>query len=74
MLLWTRKEKEIAIVSHNRFLSHTLSVLSADWHPSMKTEICSDNLIGFNYSSSTTNYPGKIPRGLVLLSDVADLI
>ncbi|KAK7857048.1 phosphoglycerate mutase-like protein 1 [Quercus suber] len=79
--LWTRKEKEIAIVSHSGFLFHTLSAFGNDCHPSVKSEICTHfancelrsvvlidrSMIGSN--SSTTNYPGKIPSGLDLPSD-----
>lgn len=38
--LWTRKEKEIAIVTHSGFLYHTLSAFGNDCHPSIKSEIC----------------------------------
>ncbi|KAK8624820.1 hypothetical protein V6N13_089706 [Hibiscus sabdariffa] len=38
--LWTRKEKEIAIVSHGGFLFHTLSASGNDCHPLLKEEIC----------------------------------
>lgn len=38
--LWTRKEKEIAIVTHSGFLFHTLSAFGSDCHPSVKSEIC----------------------------------
>ncbi|GLU16034.1 hypothetical protein SLE2022_324840 [Rubroshorea leprosula] len=37
--LWTRKEKEIAVVSHGGFLYHTLSNFGNDCHPSMTSEI-----------------------------------
>lgn len=37
--LWTRKEKEIAIVSHGGFLFHTLSAFGNDCHPLMQKEI-----------------------------------
>ncbi|KAK9983128.1 hypothetical protein SO802_032653 [Lithocarpus litseifolius] len=81
--LWTRKEKEIAIVSHSAFLSQTLSAFGNDCHPSVKSEICTHfancelrsvviidrSMIGSD--SSTTNYPGKIPSGLDLPSDIA---
>ncbi|KAG8473507.1 hypothetical protein CXB51_035680 [Gossypium anomalum] len=82
--LWTRKEKEIAIVTHSGFLFHTLSALGNDCHPLVKKEICKHfancelrsmvivdrSMIGFD--PSTTNYPGKIPSGLDLPSDVVD--
>ncbi|XP_024026621.1 phosphoglycerate mutase-like protein 1 [Morus notabilis] len=82
--LWTREEREIAIVSHSGFLYHTLSKFGDDCHPTVKSEICTHfancelrsmviidrSLIGSG--SSTTNYPGKIPKGLDLPSDVAE--
>ncbi|XP_061351382.1 phosphoglycerate mutase-like protein 1 isoform X3 [Gastrolobium bilobum] len=82
--LWTRKEKEIAVVSHSGFLFHTLSAFGNDCHPTVKSEICTHfancelrsvvivdrSMIGSDESS--TNYPGKIPHGLDLPSDVAD--
>ncbi|XVE95141.1 hypothetical protein REPUB_Repub02eG0070900 [Reevesia pubescens] len=82
--LWTRKEKEIAIVTHSGFLYHTLSAFGNDCHPSVKSEICKHfancelrsvvivdrSMIGLD--TATTNYPGKIPSGLDLPSDVAD--
>ncbi|XLS73697.1 hypothetical protein HN51_030562 [Arachis hypogaea] len=37
--LWTRKEKEIAIVTHRAFLFHTLNAFGNDCHPSVKIEI-----------------------------------
>ncbi|KAE8666756.1 Phosphoglycerate mutase-like protein 2 [Hibiscus syriacus] len=75
--LWTRKEKEIAIVTHCGFLYHTLSEFGRDCHPSVKTEICkhfancelrSVVLVDRSMMGSdpaTTNYPGKIPSGLI---------
>ncbi|XP_039050420.1 phosphoglycerate mutase-like protein 1 isoform X2 [Hibiscus syriacus] len=63
--LWTRKEKEIAVVSHGGFLHHTLSAFGHDCHPSMKTELCKDMM---GSDPATTNYPGKIPSGLDLPS------
>jgi hypothetical protein len=38
--LWTRKEKEIAIVTHSGFLFHTLNALQNECHPDVKKEIC----------------------------------
>lgn len=38
--LWTRKEKEIAVVTHSGFLIHTLSGFGNDCHPTVKSEIC----------------------------------
>ncbi|KAI9106462.1 hypothetical protein K1719_021990 [Acacia pycnantha] len=81
--LWTRKEKEIAIVSHSGFLYHALRAFGNDCHPTVKSEICKHfancelrsmvivdrGLVGSD--KSTTNYPGKIPHGLDIPSDVA---
>ncbi|XP_062165078.1 phosphoglycerate mutase-like protein 1 [Alnus glutinosa] len=81
--LWTREEKEIAIVTHSAFLLHTLSAFGNDCHPYVKSEICApfancelrsvviiDRSLNAS-ASSTTNYPGKISHGLDLPSDVA---
>lgn len=82
--LWTRKEKEIAVVTHSGFLYHTLSAFGNDCHPSVKSEICKHfancelrsvvivdrGMVGSD--PATTNYPGKIPQGLDLPSDVAE--
>ncbi|WVZ19621.1 hypothetical protein V8G54_006943 [Vigna mungo] len=82
--LWTRKEKEIAVVTHSGFLFHSLSAFGNDCHPTVKSEICTHfancelrsmvvvdkGMIGSDESS--TNYSGKIPYGLDLPSDVAD--
>ncbi|KAF7143625.1 hypothetical protein RHSIM_Rhsim05G0095400 [Rhododendron simsii] len=38
--LWTRKEKEIAIVTHSGFLVHTLNAFGNDCHPLIKKEMC----------------------------------
>ncbi|KAJ8769030.1 hypothetical protein K2173_024026 [Erythroxylum novogranatense] len=74
--LWTRKEKEIAIVTHSGFLFHTLNTFGSDCHPLVKKEICKRfancelrSMIIVDRSMagsdpSTTNYPGKIPSGL----------
>ncbi|KAG8645798.1 phosphoglycerate mutase-like protein 1 isoform X1 [Manihot esculenta] len=82
--LWTRKEKEIAIVTHSGFLFHTLSAFGDDCHPLVKKEICGRfvncelrsmiivdrSMIGSD--PATTNYPGKIPRGLDRPSDAPE--
>ncbi|KAI4342047.1 hypothetical protein MLD38_026709 [Melastoma candidum] len=74
--LWTRREKEIAVVTHSGFLFHMLSSFGNDCHPSIKTEICkhfancelrSVVIVDRSMHGSdptTTNYPGKIPAGL----------
>ncbi|XP_039053221.1 phosphoglycerate mutase-like protein 1 isoform X2 [Hibiscus syriacus] len=66
--LWTREEREIAVVSHSSFLYQTLGVFGNDCHPSVKSEICT-HMLGSDHS--TINYPGKIPSGPDLPSDVA---
>ncbi|CAN1827427.1 Phosphoglycerate mutase-like protein 1 [Linum perenne] len=38
--LWTRSEKEMAIVTHSGFLFHTLNAFGNDCHPLVKKEIC----------------------------------
>ncbi|KAL3845750.1 hypothetical protein ACJIZ3_003153 [Penstemon smallii] len=79
--LWTRKEKEIAVITHSAFLLHTLDAFGDDCHPSVKSEICRpfDNcelrslmivdksMISSN--PSTTDYPGRIPPGIDAPSD-----
>ncbi|PUZ46003.1 hypothetical protein GQ55_7G012300 [Panicum hallii var. hallii] len=82
--LWTREEKEIAIVSHSGFLYHTLSMYSKECHPTIRDEVgkhfanCelrSMVLVDRSMLGSDPpgfNYPGKIPAGLDLPSDVAD--
>ncbi|RZC91927.1 hypothetical protein C5167_021639 [Papaver somniferum] len=81
--LWTRKETEIAVVTHSAFLLQTLSAFGDDCHPTVQKEIhnCFANcelrsvvivdngLIGSD--TSVTNYPGKIPSGLDLPSAAA---
>ncbi|GAB4852474.1 hypothetical protein Ancab_016688 [Ancistrocladus abbreviatus] len=73
--LWTRKEKEIAVVSHSGFLFHTLNQFGNDLHPSVKSEIsthfanCELRSMVFvdkgmlGSDPVTTNYPGKVPLG-----------
>lgn len=82
--LWTRNEKEIAIVTHRGYLSHTLRAFGNDCHPLVKKEISKPftncelrsmvivdrSMIGSD--SSATDYPGRIPSGPDLSSDVAD--
>ncbi|XP_027112747.1 phosphoglycerate mutase-like protein 1 [Coffea eugenioides] len=82
--LLSRKEKEIAVVTHSGFLFHTLSAFGNDCHCSVKKEIAQHfancelrsmvlvdkSMIGSD--SSPINYPGKIPSGLDLPSDLAD--
>ncbi|KAI3925566.1 hypothetical protein MKW98_001420 [Papaver atlanticum] len=71
--LWTRKEKEIAVVTHSAFLLQTLGAFGDDCHPMVQKEIhnrfancelrsvviVDNGLIGSDHS--VTNYPGKIP-------------
>ncbi|XP_043712502.1 phosphoglycerate mutase-like protein 1 isoform X1 [Telopea speciosissima] len=82
--LWTRKEKEIAVVTHSGFLAHTLKNFGNDCHPEVKKEICKRyancELLSVvivdrgmkGSDTSTTNFPGIIPRGPDLPSEVAD--
>ncbi|KAH0469800.1 hypothetical protein IEQ34_001358 [Dendrobium chrysotoxum] len=81
--LLTRRETEIAVVTHSGFLFHTLNKFGKDFHPLIKDEICKHfgncelrsmvivdkSLLGFG--TDRTNFPGKIPRGLDLPSDIA---
>lgn len=73
--LWTRKEKEIAIVTHSGFLYHTLQKISANYPPLIKNEISQHfancELRSFTLmdsgalgsDSSSTNFPGgMIPK------------
>lgn len=80
--LWTRKEKEIAIVTHSGFLFHTLKAFGNDCHPLVKREICKHfancelrSMVIVDKSMagsdpSTTNYPGKIPPGPDISNDI----
>ncbi|XP_026428617.1 phosphoglycerate mutase-like protein 1 isoform X1 [Papaver somniferum] len=74
--LWTRKEKEIAVVTHSGFLYHTLKSFGSSYHPLMKDEVCKHSFTNCELRSmvivdrgmlgsdpSVTNYPGKIPQG-----------
>ncbi|CAN8253589.1 unnamed protein product [Cochlearia groenlandica] len=79
--LWTRKEKEIAIVSHSGFLHGLLSSFGKDCVAEIKEElsihfkncelrsmvIVDKGKLGTD-SPDNTNYPGKIPQGLDLPS------
>ncbi|KAG7533392.1 Histidine phosphatase superfamily [Arabidopsis thaliana x Arabidopsis arenosa] len=79
--LWTRKEKEIAIVTHSVFLFHTLNALQNECHPDVKKEICSHfancelrsmvivdrSMLGSD--TWVTDYSGKIPKGSDLPSE-----
>ncbi|XP_015074151.1 phosphoglycerate mutase-like protein 1 isoform X1 [Solanum pennellii] len=81
--LWTRKEKEIAIVTHSGLLTHTLAKFGGNCHPDVKSEISKRfqncelrsmvlvdrSMVGSD--SSATNYPGKIPSGEDAPSDLA---
>ncbi|ESR46990.1 hypothetical protein KPL70_015742 [Citrus sinensis] len=66
VMLWTRKEKEIAVATHSGFLYHTLNFANCEL-PSMV--IVDRSMIGSD--APTTNHPGKIPSGVDLPSDVA---
>ncbi|EFH64510.1 predicted protein [Arabidopsis lyrata subsp. lyrata] len=79
--LSTRKEKEIAVVTHSGFLYHTLKSFGNDCDPSVKNEISSKFancelrsvvLVDKCMNGSdppVANYPGKIPAGEDLPSD-----
>ncbi|KAL0285080.1 UNVERIFIED_CONTAM: Phosphoglycerate mutase-like protein 2 [Sesamum angustifolium] len=67
--LSTRKETNIAVVTHSGFLIHTLAAFGDDCHPSVKNEICRPML---SSGSSTTDYPGKIPDGSDAPSEEVD--
>ncbi|KAK2659992.1 hypothetical protein Ddye_006525 [Dipteronia dyeriana] len=75
--LWSRQEKEIAIVSHGIFLQQTLSALVND--PSMKTDkLCTRfqncevrSVVIVDRSMMGSCNPGKIPGVLHLPSDVS---
>ncbi|XP_004136247.1 phosphoglycerate mutase-like protein 1 isoform X2 [Cucumis sativus] len=81
--LWTRKEKEIAVVSHCGFLFHVLSVFGDDCHRSIEDEICKQfancelrSFVLVDWStkgseSSTTNFSRQVSNRLDLPSDVA---
>lgn len=82
--LWTREEKEIAIVTHSGLLCHTLRMYSKECHPTVRHEVSkyfsncelrSLVLVDRSMLGSDTpsyNYPGKIPAGVDLPSDVVD--
>ncbi|XP_076949419.1 phosphoglycerate mutase-like protein 1 [Bidens hawaiensis] len=79
--LLTRKEKEIAVVTHSGFLYHTLGAYGDDCHPTLKQEmskhfkncelrsmvIVDRSMIGSD--TSKTDFPGKIPSGADVPSD-----
>ncbi|XP_052623757.1 LOW QUALITY PROTEIN: phosphoglycerate mutase-like protein 1 [Lactuca sativa] len=80
--LLTREEKEIAVVTHSGFLFHTLAAYGDDCHPTLKKEmskhfnncelrsmvIIDRSMLGSN--ASKTDFPGKIPSGTDVPSDV----
>ena len=77
--LWTREEKEIAIVSHSAFFDQTLNMYSKECQEVGKhfanCELRSMVLVDrsmLGSDSPSRNYPGKIPAGLDLPSDVTD--
>ncbi|VAH24999.1 unnamed protein product [Triticum turgidum subsp. durum] len=82
--LWTREEKEIAIVTHCGFLYHTLNTYGKECHPTIveelrkvfaNCELRSMVLVDrskLGSDTSTYNFAGKIPAGLDMPSDVAD--
>ncbi|KAM3393060.1 hypothetical protein ACQJBY_013966 [Aegilops geniculata] len=82
--LWTREEKEIAIVSHSGFLYHTLNMYGKECHPTIAEELgkhfanCELRSMvlvdrsNLGSDASRYNFAGKIPTGLDMPSDVAD--
>ncbi|KMZ56387.1 Phosphoglycerate mutase-like protein [Zostera marina] len=72
--LWSRKEKEVAIVTHGGFLRHTLKKVATEYHPFIKDEVSTSfencelrsmtlvDKCAFGSYSSSTDYPGKIPK------------
>ena len=82
--LWTREENEIAIVTHSSFLDFTLNMYSKECHPTIaedmrkrfaNCELRSMVLVDRSKLGSDTptcDFPGKIPAGLDLPSDVTD--
>ncbi|CAN6234155.1 unnamed protein product [Urochloa humidicola] len=82
--LWTREEKEIAIVTHSGLLCHTLRMYSKECHPTVRHEVSKyfancelrslmlvdRRMLGSD--SPSYNYPGKIPAGLDVPSDAVD--
>ncbi|XP_010511104.1 PREDICTED: phosphoglycerate mutase-like protein 2 [Camelina sativa] len=82
--LSTRKEKEIAVVTHSGFLQQTLNLFGNDCDPTVKNEIsahyanCEIRSVVLvdkcmdGSDSPVTNYPGKIPSGEDLPNDIAD--
>uniref|UniRef100_A0A453ACG5 Phosphoglycerate mutase-like protein n=1 Tax=Aegilops tauschii subsp. strangulata TaxID=200361 RepID=A0A453ACG5_AEGTS len=82
--LWTREENEIAIVTHSSFLDFTLNMYSKECHPTIaedmrkrfaNCELRSMVLVdrsNLGSDTPTCDFPGKIPAGLDLPSDVAD--
>ncbi|CAN0838740.1 Phosphoglycerate mutase-like protein 1 [Linum grandiflorum] len=84
--LWTRKEKEIAVVSHSGFLYHALSHFGNDCDSTIKSEICTHfancelrsvvivDRCMIGSVLSTTNYSGKTPDGVDQPSDADESI
>nr|BAJ96915.1 predicted protein [Hordeum vulgare subsp. vulgare] len=82
--LWTREEKEIAIVSHCGFLYHTLNMYGKECHPTVAEELGKSfancelrsmvlvDRSNLGSDTSTYNFAGKIPTRLDMPSDVAD--
>ncbi|WVZ83094.1 hypothetical protein U9M48_030274 [Paspalum notatum var. saurae] len=80
--LWTREEKEIAIVTHSDLLCHTLNMYGKECHPTVRHEVnkyfancelrslmlVDRSMLGSD--SSSYNYPGNIPPGVDLPSSI----
>ncbi|KAL2471460.1 Phosphoglycerate mutase-like protein 2 [Abeliophyllum distichum] len=79
--LWTRKEKEIAVITHSGFLIHALGAFGNDCHPTVKSEICRPfnncelrSVVIVDRSMISPNplsidHPGNIPSGPDVPSD-----
>ncbi|KAF3447450.1 hypothetical protein FNV43_RR12636 [Rhamnella rubrinervis] len=65
--LWTRKEEEIAVVTHGAFLYHTLSAFGNDCHPSVKSEICSQIRHFSTYSNAGFSFANCELRSVVIV-------
>ena len=58
--LWTREEREIAIVTHSGLLCHTLRMYSKECHPTVRQEVSSSDVL---------TCPGEMRECLIVLDD-----
>ncbi|KAJ4701514.1 Phosphoglycerate mutase-like protein 1 [Melia azedarach] len=75
--LWTRPEKEIAVVSHGIFLQHTLNALLNDCKPALMSELCPRfancevrSVVIVDKSATESCYAGSVSVGIQLPRDV----